>query len=65
MMERATSFLRLRWAHMLLLSLIWATMGSAAAVAERGHFDRASIAAKTPAGIGGAPGDLWSETLGA
>jgi hypothetical protein len=51
MMGRADSFLRLRWLLAFLLSLPWATMGSAAASAERGNFDHCALAAKTPAEI--------------
>jgi hypothetical protein len=35
----------LRWLAVLLLSLLWATMGSAAALAERGNFGQSSLAA--------------------
>jgi hypothetical protein len=45
----------LRWLAVLLLSLLWATMGSAAALAERGNFRQSSLAAKTPAS------SLWSK----
>lgn len=37
----------LRWLAVLLLSLLWATMGSAAALAERGNFRQSSLAANT------------------
>jgi hypothetical protein len=37
----------LRWLVVFLLSLIWATMGRAASLAERNEFDRCALAAKT------------------
>jgi hypothetical protein len=45
MMVQTASFLRLRWLAVLLLSLLWNTMGSAAAVAERSEFGHACLAA--------------------
>jgi hypothetical protein len=36
-MGHTVSFLRLRWLLVLLLSLLWATIGSTAALAERAH----------------------------
>jgi hypothetical protein len=49
MISQTARILRLRWLAVLLLSLMWATMGSGAAVAERGDFDRCALAAKTTA----------------
>jgi hypothetical protein len=46
MIGQSASFLRLRWLAVRLLSLLWATMDSAAAVAERSDFGRSLIAAK-------------------
>jgi hypothetical protein len=43
-----TEFRPLRWLSVLLLSLLWATMGSTAAVAERDDFGRSTSAAKGP-----------------
>ncbi len=45
----------LRWLAVLLLSLLWATVGSAAALAERDDFSHSALAAKTG---GGAVDDL-------
>lgn len=42
-----TDFHPLRWLVVFLLSLLWATMGSAAASAERGDFGCSSLAANT------------------
>jgi hypothetical protein len=42
-----TDFHPLRWLAFLLLSLLWATMGSTAALAERGEFSRCALAAKS------------------
>jgi hypothetical protein len=47
MMGKATSLSRLRWLAVLLLSLLWATTGSTAALAERSDFGHSSLAAKT------------------
>jgi hypothetical protein len=49
MISQATSRLRLRWLAVLLLSLLWATMGRAAALAERGDFGNFSSAANSVA----------------
>ncbi len=46
MMGKATNFLPLRWLLVLLLSLLWATMGSAA-VLEKYDFQERSIAANS------------------
>jgi len=46
-----TRFQPLLWLLVLLLSLLLATMGSAAASAERGDFGCSSLAAKTPLGL--------------
>jgi hypothetical protein len=47
MMCMPASFLRLRLLAVLLLSLFWATTGSAASSAERGDFGQSLLAAKT------------------
>jgi hypothetical protein len=47
MTSNAARFLCLRWLAVVLLSLLWATMGSAAALVERGDFGHSLIAAKT------------------
>jgi hypothetical protein len=52
MTDRCASFLRQRWLTVLLLSLLWVTIGSAAAVAERGEFEHCAPAAK-------ATGTVW------
>jgi hypothetical protein len=46
-------FRPLRWLAVLLLSLLWATMGSAAALAEGGDFRQSSLAAKRGLHSGG------------
>jgi hypothetical protein len=46
-----TDFHPLRWLAVLLLSLLWATMGMAAAVAERGDFGCFFLAAKTETAV--------------
>ena len=43
-----TDFHPLRPILVLLLSLLWATMGSATALAERGDFDLSTVALVTP-----------------
>ncbi len=43
MTGKSPSFLRLRWLAVRLLSVMWATMGSAAASAERSDFGRSSF----------------------
>ena len=48
MMSRATSFLSLQLLAAVLLSLLWAAMGSAVGLAERGEFSHSGIAAKKP-----------------
>jgi hypothetical protein len=50
MIDQVTRYLRLRWVVLLLLSLLWATMGGAVALPERGNFGRCGFAAKTTAG---------------
>jgi hypothetical protein len=61
MIGQTTSFQRLRWLVVLLLSLLWATMGSAAATAERGDFQHCGIAAKA---IGSGPARGFGEVSG-
>lgn len=51
MTDQATRFLRLRWALPLLMSLLWATMGSTAALAERCDFGHCALAAKSAPGV--------------
>jgi hypothetical protein len=46
MISLTANFMRLRWLAVLLLSLLWATMGSATALTERGDFGHCCIAAK-------------------
>ncbi len=46
MMRRATSFLRLQLLTAFLLSLLWATIGSAALLAKRGDFGQSLDAAR-------------------
>jgi hypothetical protein len=48
MIGQTTSFLQLRLLLALLLSLLWATMGGAAAVAELSNFGHSTLAAKKP-----------------
>jgi len=45
MIDQVTRYLRLRWVVLLLLSLLWATMGGAVALPERGNFGRCGFAA--------------------
>jgi hypothetical protein len=45
MIAQPARVLRLRWLAVLLLSLLWATMGSAATVAERSDFGGCAPAA--------------------
>jgi len=47
MMGRAASFAWIRWGIVLLLTLLWTTMGSADASAERAFSGRSSLAART------------------
>lgn len=47
MIEGTCSFLRLRWLALVLLSLLWATMGGAAALAERSDFGYSTLAANS------------------
>jgi hypothetical protein len=49
----ATKIPPLRWLLVLLLSLLWAMMGSAASLAERDFFGCSSLAAKTTEGTTG------------
>jgi len=51
MMDNSSVLLRLRWLAVVLLSLLRATMGSSAALAECRDFDQCGLAAKTPAEI--------------
>lgn len=53
MISRTASFSPLRWLAVLLCSLLWTTLGSTAALAERGDFDCCTFAAKTTAGAKG------------
>ena len=48
MIDRATYLVRLRWVLPLLCGLLWATMGSAAVLAERSDFRGQVLAAKAP-----------------
>ncbi len=48
MRRRAASFLPLRWLAIVLLSLLWTTIGNAATMAERGDFGHIVLAAKAP-----------------
>lgn len=45
MMGQPGSLLRLRWMLVVFLSLLWATMGGTALLAERAEFGRSSLAA--------------------
>jgi hypothetical protein len=45
MMSKSARFLPLRWLLAVLLSLLWTTVGGAAALAERGDFGHSRIAA--------------------
>jgi hypothetical protein len=47
LINQTSGLLRLRWLAVLLIGLLWATMGSTAALAERGDFDRSLIAANS------------------
>ena len=47
MIAQRANFLRLRWLAVVLLSLLWATMGSAAALAKRSDFGHWALAART------------------
>jgi hypothetical protein len=47
MIGRTSRFMRLRWLAVLLLSLLWVTMGGAAPSAQRSDFGSPSLAAKT------------------
>ncbi len=42
---------RLRWLAVVLLNLLWATMGSAVALAERSDFGQSSLAANSAPGV--------------
>ena len=53
MIDQVTRYLRLRWVVLLLLSLLWATMGGAVALAEHGDFGSCALAAKTPLHVPG------------
>jgi len=46
-MGQTTSLLRLRWVLALLFSLVWATMGKTASLAERRDFGRCDFAANS------------------
>jgi hypothetical protein len=47
MMGKTSIVHPLRWLIVLMMSLLWATVGSAAALAERGDLEHCGIAAKT------------------
>jgi hypothetical protein len=47
MMVQTASFKRLRWLASVLFGLLWATLGCAATLAERGDFGHATLAAKS------------------
>jgi uncharacterized lipoprotein (TIGR02269 family) len=47
MIGKTSSILLLRWLLLLLLSLLWATMGNASALAERGDFGQCTLAGKS------------------
>lgn len=48
MIGETAILLRLRWLVVVLLGLLWTTIGGAASLAERDHFGPSSLAPKTP-----------------
>jgi hypothetical protein len=63
MKGKPSDFQALRWLSVVFLSLLWTTMGSAAALAERRDFGHSTLAAKTTVQQNNAAGDAWEADI--